>query len=411
MKRVLVFVPPLFVFFALQSCGSPDPAGVTGAGGASATTSGTGGSGADTAGSGGHGGTTQGTGGSAQTTGGIGGVGGMGGAGGDAPPLPLELCINELMPRNIASAADEGGNYADWIELHNPGKTPIDLAGWALTDDASMPFKSVLPAGLTLPPKGFLLLWADGTPQVGASHLGFKLDAKGGVVGVFAPDGRGSLVSYGEIAADFSAARNPDCCQGPGCFTFVFRGTPGKTNVFVPPVTVSLLQTGSVFHYLDQDQPPDPSWTTAAFDDSALPSGPAPLGYGDPHIVTTVSYGPDPNAKHITTWFRTTFLAADHASFTSATLKILRDDGARAFLNGTEIARTNLPDGDIDAATLAPVGVGGAEETAFFGFAIDPALFVDGPNVLAVEVHQAAATSSDLGFDAEITAVMPGSPP
>src|SRR5687768_6509801 len=51
------------------------------------------------------------------------------------PPLapPLELCINELMPANVASWQDETGAAPDWIELHNPGAEPVDLLNWSLT--------------------------------------------------------------------------------------------------------------------------------------------------------------------------------------------------------------------------------------------------------------------------------------
>ncbi|MFN7145109.1 MAG: lamin tail domain-containing protein, partial [Myxococcota bacterium] len=136
---------------------------------------------------------------------------------GEVSDAPLELCINEIMPDNEASAQDETLAYADWIELHNPGDAPVVLDGWTITDFRLEPDKHVLGGGLALPPGGFLVLWADALPDTGPDHLAFKLGADGGEVALYAPDGRGSIVTYGPMAADFSLARVPDCCTGDGC--------------------------------------------------------------------------------------------------------------------------------------------------------------------------------------------------
>lgn len=329
------------------------------------------------------------------------------GADAGAPPAdaaPLELCINELMPDNEAALADETGARPDWIELHNPGAADVDLGGWSLTDDPAVPGKSVLPDGMVIAAGGFLLLFADDRAVMSPTHLGFKLGSGGEVVGLFAPDGRGSLITYGAISADFSAARRPDCCSKDGCFHFDFRGSPGASNVERTLETVEVLPRGSVYRYFDQGSVPAADWMAPGFDDSAWASGAAPLGYGDPHIATTVSFGPDPANKHMATWFRARFEVTGREALMTARLMLLRDDGARVFINGVEAARSNLPAGPLDAATPASVGVGGAEETSYLGFVLDPALLVEGENVLAIETHQAAATSSDLGMDVSISA-------
>jgi hypothetical protein len=365
---------------ALAACGQGDPA-------ASGSGSGSGASGA---------------GGGAE-----GGASGAGGGAGGLPYAPLEICINELMPDNEASVADETGAKPDWIELHNPGASDVSLEGWSLTDDAAVPTKSAIPAGLMLPAGGFVVLWADGGAAPGPTHLGFKLAKDGGVIGLFAPDGRGSLVSYGAIEADFSAARVPDCCEGEGCFAFDFRGTPGKSNVPVVLETVTALPAGSVLLYLDSGGAPPAGWAEPAFDDTAWKSGPAPLGYGDPHIATVISYGADPANKPISAYFRARFDVTGKDAIVEASLELLRDDGARVFLNGVEVARSNLPEGDLAPQTPAVVAVGDAEETAYITFGVDPARLVEGSNTLAIEVHQATANSSDLGVDVAISVTRP----
>ena len=163
-----------------------------------------------------------------------------------------------------------------------------------------------------------------------------------------------------------------------------------------------VLPLGSTYKYWDKGAIAA-DWAAPAFNDGAWAQGPAPLGYGDPHIATTVSFGPNPNAKFTTTWFRTTFLVKNAASVFALTLDLMRDDGARVFLNGVEAARSNLPGGAINTNTLASSIVTDAEETTFFTFSLDPALLIDGANVFAVEVHQGVSDSSDLGIEAQLT--------
>lgn len=315
---------------------------------------------------------------------------------GPADPVPLDLCINEFMSDNDASLADETNAYPDWIELHNPGSTSVALDGWALTDDETEPDKSPLD-GLSLEAGGFLLLWADGLEA--AQHLAFELASAEGTVALYAPDGRGSIVNYGAIAADFSAARSPDCCTDVGCFEYAFRGTPGASNVVPITTEVTLLSSGATWSYLDGGVDPGAGWTLPGFDDSAWASGPAPLGYGDTHQVTVVSYGSDPSVKPTTTWFRSTVRLEAVSSLTAATLRLLRDDGAIVYLNGVEVARSNMPEGAVDATTFASSSAGGASETAFWTYALDPGALAEGANTLAVELHQHSLDSSDVGFD------------
>jgi hypothetical protein len=173
-------------------------------------------------------------------------------------------------------------------------------------------------------------------------------------------------------------------------------------------MTLVALPEGSIYKYWDNGLLPDATWKDPGFVDVAWEMGAAPLGYGDPHIVTIVDYGPSTSNKYITTWFRASFNVMGAKSVTAAQVEILRDDGAVAYINGTEVARSNMPSGAIMTNTLAS-GIS-PDETTFFSFPVDPALLVEGSNVLAVEVHQAVANSSDLGFDARVTLEVPMAP-
>ncbi|MBM4367569.1 MAG: hypothetical protein FJ102_15260 [Deltaproteobacteria bacterium] len=310
---------------------------------------------------------------------------------------PLPFCVNEWMPSNASSVATNVGHYEDWIELHNPGTEVVSLAGYTVSTDRADDDPDAIEA-LDIEPGAFAFIWASG--EEGEGEWPVTLAAAGGELALFAPDGRGTILTWGSVATDFSVARATDCCTGDDCLGFVYRGTPGTTNV--PPSTreVTVLGAGSTWRYLDTGVDPGSTWNDVGFDDSAWASGPAPLGYGDDGMGTTLGYGSDANNKYITTWYRTTTSILDVGAVTSATVGIRRDDGAVVYLNGTEAFRTNVSEGPVDASTLASSSAGSYNETAYFEFPVDTSLLVEGDNLVAVEVHQHAATSSDLVMDA-----------
>jgi photosystem II stability/assembly factor-like uncharacterized protein len=82
------------------------------------------------------------------------------------------------------------------------------------------------------------------------------------------------------------------------------------------------------------------------------------------------------------------------------------DDGFVAYLNGHEIARVAMPSGTITPTTLSSGHEAAGYEHFDWSAAAMPWL-VDGVNVLAVEVHQVATTSSDLVWDARVDLTSP----
>jgi hypothetical protein len=167
----------------------------------------------------------------------------------------------------------------------------------------------------------------------------------------------------------------------------------------------TLLSRGSFWKYFDGGVLPDSSWNSRNYDDGSWKSGQAQLGYGDGDEATVVSYGPNPNDKYITTYFRTSFQVVDISNIQNLTVKLLRDDGAIVYLNGNEIVRSNMPNGIIGNDTFASSTVSDNDEDNFFEFTVDPNVLVQGSNLLAVEVHQGDRSSSDISFDLELDAL------
>ena len=164
-----------------------------------------------------------------------------------------------------------------------------------------------------------------------------------------------------------------------------------------------LVAFGSNWRYLDNGTDQGTNWQARLFDDNSWSNGLAQLGYSVPtpegDEATLVGYGPDPNNKYLTTYFRRAFQVLNPSEFTNLTAHLLVDDGAVVYLNGQEVYRANLPGGTINYLSLAPLAL----ENALFTNFISPALLVTGTNILAVEVHQQAVTSSDISFDFELT--------
>ncbi len=146
------------------------------------------------------------------------------------PPLP-RLFINEVLPSNRSVIADETGAFEDWVEIYNDEEVPVDVGGMYLTDDPARPKKWPIPAGVTVPAKGHLLVWCDEDPGDGPLHASFKLSAEGEGVGLFHRDsGRNVLIDYlsfPQVGVDISYGRHPDGGAALGYMTTV---TPAAAN-------------------------------------------------------------------------------------------------------------------------------------------------------------------------------------
>jgi type 1 glutamine amidotransferase len=175
-----------------------------------------------------------------------------------------------------------------------------------------------------------------------------------------------------------------------------------------PPASpVTLIPTGATWKYLDNGSNPGNAWRQLGFNDAAWASGPAMLGYGDANGSfprTTNSFGPDANNRYITTYYRRAFVVSNTWGIVYLATRLQRDDGAVGYLNGTEVFRSNMPTGIISYTTLASSAVGNADETRFYLIPVNPAALRNGTNLLAVEIHQSGANSSDIAFDLALQA-------
>jgi hypothetical protein len=153
----------------------------------------------------------------------------------------------------------------------------------------------------------------------------------------------------------------------------------------------------------DDGKQADASWIEPDFDDSQWRRGSGPYGFGEDGVTTEVLTGDSDDSVTTTTYFRTTFVAAAPRKFTQLLLTVRADDGYVAYLNGKELHRWNMPQGKIDAASFAAERLSGIPEQLYQQFTLSSDALVKGKNVLAIELHQAGAQSSDLYLDVALS--------
>lgn len=168
----------------------------------------------------------------------------------------------------------------------------------------------------------------------------------------------------------------------------------------LPARTIIEAGNSTQWKYLDAGVEPSTGWRQAGFDDARWKSGPAPLGFGESRVATEVNAGPDAQHRTTTFWFRRKFEAPRLTPGENLVVLLCVDDGAVVWLNGQEVGRVNMPAGPVRAGTLARQTIGNSEEGLYQRVHLPAKLLRTGANnLLAVEVHQASATSSDLFFD------------
>ncbi|HRI62061.1 MAG TPA: CotH kinase family protein, partial [Saprospiraceae bacterium] len=141
---------------------------------------------------------------------------------------------------------------------------------------------------------------------------------------------------------------------------------------------------------------PPSDWNQPGFNASGWVSGPGGFGYGDGDDATQLLAGT------ISAYYRRTFTVPDKTQLVGAVLSMDYDDGFVAYLNGTEIARSdNLPDSPLNTTLAVPeheaaLYSGGKPDDFPLDAAVLDALLVTGDNVLAIEIHNTDPGSSDL---------------
>jgi hypothetical protein len=141
-----------------------------------------------------------------------------------------QVVINEVLASNTIINEDEDGTYQDWVELRNNGASSVNLDGYGLTDDATLPFKWTFPA-VSVPAGGYLLIWCSDKNRtvVGQPlHTNWKISSGGETITLTAPGGiTADTAPATAMLPNISWGRIPD---GTGAFMYIQAVTPAAAN-------------------------------------------------------------------------------------------------------------------------------------------------------------------------------------
>jgi len=176
-----------------------------------------------------------------------------------------------------------------------------------------------------------------------------------------------------------------------------------------PPLAL-ILTNGAEWRYEDSGDTQAVAWVTLGFDDSGWSNGVAELGFGDAPgennpektVIRRNSGLFDTNS--LVYYFRKIINVADPNAYGSLIVNILRDDGALVYINGNPVL-TNSQNG-----AYPPTAAAADDGTRYFSGNVPASALVAGQNIVAVEVRQNNAGSSDLSFDLMIWGTAPVGP-
>lgn len=184
---------------------------------------------------------------------------------------------------------------------------------------------------------------------------------------------------------------------------FLFHGSHSQTVNHWE----SLVNANNIWKYMVGNSEPPATWIQTGFDDSSWLQGPGGVGYGDGDDGTTIS-----SARVV--YLRKNFTVANPGDIASLMLFVDYDDGFVAYLNGQEIARANVGTPGVRPPYTAyaincdrePSLPNGGVPPRFILTAAQKGYLKQGDNVLAIQVHNCNATSSDLSSSAFLVAGM-----
>lgn len=177
-------------------------------------------------------------------------------------------------------------------------------------------------------------------------------------------------------------------------------GSNAPTTPAPPSTSTSLVAEKSAWSYLfSATAAPPATWTTAAAGTEAWSSGAAPLGWGTGPIATNIDV-PAGQTRGLTSYFRRSFTVSDPAAFSRLTLTTRADDGIAVYVNGVEVARSNLPGGTLTSGTYASSAISTTNALANpVTIQVPTSVLTSGSNTIAVEVHSNYRTTPSQSMD------------
>ncbi|WP_235564068.1 PKD domain-containing protein, partial [Arthrobacter sp. Soil763] len=231
-------------------------------------------------------------------------------------------------------------------------------------------------------------------------------------------DADGTIASYAwnygdNTTGSGATATHTYAAAGTYTVTLTTTDNKGATGVATAPVTVTsvsgpvdvaVVPAKAPWSWRYEGTAPDSAWKNNGFDASAWKIGNAVLGFGTTGLGTNIDVPPPTSSRPLAAYFLNQFNVDDPAKVSKLTLNTVADDGVVVYINGTEVARKNMPAGAVTFSTYASVATSTAKANAApLTIDVPTSLLVGGINTIAVETHLNYRATPDISFDLKAT--------
>lgn len=319
------------------------------------------------------------------------------------PLVPNTAVINEIHFKPADKTSLE-----EFIEIHNPGDTALDLSGWTLSDAVSFTF----PGGSSLAAGGYLIVAENPAvilSKYGKTALGpwtGKLNSSGEQIDL--RDAGGVLKDSVDYGVGFPW---PTAADGTGSSAELVH--PGLDNdlggswrssgsaVGTPVTYIASQATGWRYRKGNAEaSSPVDAWRATSYNDAPWFTGQAGIGYNDPGVMTTLTDMQGANGYR-SVYFRKPFTVPADDIPDQLRLRVRVDDGCVIWINGSPVHRINVADGQLPYNYLALENHEAVWEEVTLENA--GAYLFGGTNVIAVHAFNTTQGSSDFSMDLELS--------
>lgn len=319
---------------------------------------------------------------------------------------PEIVVINE-----IHFDPEDSSDRSEFIELFNPGASPIDLSDWEFTNG----IKFTIPAGTTLDGNSYLVIAQDPaalSAKFGIASLGpwsGRLDGEGEEV-IF-QDSSGEVIDQVEYKVGFPW---PTGSGGDGSSMELLNplldndlGSSWRASL--PPddlpgaILLPLASDGWSWRPGDTEaSSPVESWRLPTFtgDPSWTPDVTAPIGYGSVGGLTMNTNIAGMQDSYSCLFLRNSFEISPGEIPPSLQINTIADDGYVIWINGIEVDRRRFSGAPLIGALAENQGTEGSIDS--ITLSNTAGVLVEGTNTIAVQLFNASLGSSDIGLDLEI---------
>ncbi len=338
-----------------------------------------------------------------------------------------DLLSSSLVINEIHYDHEPKTERGEFLEIFNPGDSPVLLTGWQLNGAIDFDF----PEGTSIEANGFLVVAED----PGAMRAIFGLDsALGPYSGRLSNDGErieledenGSLIDEVSYGIGFPW---PTASRGGGSSMELINedldnqlGSSWRSSgsVISGGPQVTYVPAGDSWRYRrgtsEASDPPEAWRMQDFFEDETWATGQAGFGYGDGDDATVLN---DMRGSYSSVFLRKDFNVTGEIP-TQLSIRIYHDDGAIVWINGDEVARVSVDQGDLTHRGIRSSDPqGGSDGSAVNNHEAEwtEVLYSGarntlrtGTNTVTVQGFNGTLSSSDFSIDCELRTPPPGNP-